>query len=248
MQDGKLSLPRKWIGLACLVFDIAAVMAFFKVFAWFSILAPGKSIVMLLVLLAGLAISNAAIVFPRILFKSMDVAYSASLIALLLVYAAAANLLSVFLIAGGIVWYVVWECLLLAAFLGLFSIVAFFSKRRSDDMDRARLEQSARGLLDAQLMEIEAAILAKRNDGGAPSVMHAFAKLKERIHASTPFARIADNHAVTEIEARIRTNLAALQQALDAGPTDLQAVHPEAEALIEETRRLVMNREQLIIK
>ena len=83
--------------LACVIFDIALILAFFKSFGLFFIIAPDKSILMLFVLLVGIIISNGAMIFPSILFRCIGMPYSVAITILFLFYALVANIFSIFL-------------------------------------------------------------------------------------------------------------------------------------------------------
>ncbi|WP_438349278.1 hypothetical protein ACP8HI_00865 [Paenibacillus sp. FA6] len=246
MNRYNFSLSSRLIVLACLIFDIAMVISFFAFFGLFILIDPMKSILMLLVLLMGLVIINGAVAFPNVLLQKMGVAYSTYIIFLLILYVIVSNVLSVFLIAGSMLWYVVWELLVLALFLGLLAITGFFSKGISDDMSKVVVEQMVKQSLNMQLMDIEEMMIAKKHNDRMLPIIDLFAKLKERINASTPFMRISGNSAVSDVENQIRGNLEYLRTMIEASSTDNHA--DDAQGLIEETRRLIIRREQLMIK
>ncbi|MGE4282669.1 MAG: hypothetical protein AB7G87_03020 [Clostridia bacterium] len=246
MDEGNFSVSRILRLLGCLVLDIAVLVAFFKVFAFFSILAPAKSVLMLMVLLIGLIVSNGAIVFPDILFRKIGIAFPTSIIILSVMYTIVSNILSVFLIAGSIIWYIVWELSIFAVFIGVFSIIASFSKRAWDDIKRVELEQDEKNSINVQLMEIEAAIIAKQNDDGILPIFNSFKELKRRMNASTPFGRMAGNSKAIDIENVIKSNLVSVQSKIQSNLTDEGLA--DVQRLLDDTRRLVVNREAINIR
>lgn len=205
---------------------------------------PVKSIFMLLFLLLGLAMLNGAIAFPHLIFDKIGVPYSASIIILFILYAVLSNVLSAFLIVGSIVTYIVWELILFAAFIIFLSFFMSFSKKASENMQNVKEEQSAKIIINLQLMKIEAAINAAENDNSA--ISNSYKALKERINASTPFGRITDNQAVTEVENMIKSNL---QNILSSISLDLDGKESASiQKLLDNTRQLLINREKLIVK
>ena len=58
MGAKQISLSSKLSASACLVFDIAIIIAFFAFFGWFTLLDPGKSMLMFLVLIVGLYVNE----------------------------------------------------------------------------------------------------------------------------------------------------------------------------------------------
>lgn len=233
----------------CLVFDIAIVIAFIKVFSIFTIINPVKSGLMFVVLLTALLVINCAIFFPYILFKRIGIVYSTSVIILLLAYAVAANIISVAFISGSTMWYIVWELILLAALLGLLSVIALFSDHIAEDIKRDDKEQEASKLIKIQLMELESTIMAKENDEGFLSIINSFKALKERINYSTPFGRFSGENRVMEvldIENTIKNNLVLMQSKLE---TDISEEGlSKIKKLMDDTLRLVKSRESLNIR
>ena len=73
MGTRQFSLSSRLIVLACLIFDLAVITAFFAFFGWFTLLDPGKSMLMFLVLVLGLLLVNGAIASPNLLFKTIGV-------------------------------------------------------------------------------------------------------------------------------------------------------------------------------
>jgi len=181
------------------------------------------------------------------LYKRIGVAYSASIVTVSILYAVASNVLSVFLLAGSTAWYIVWQLIILAVFMGLLSVIALFSKRAMDDINKDKREQIAKSSIKAQLLEIEADMNAKKDCEGMLDVINSFKILKERINASTPFGRIAGNEAVADIEDEIRSNLLRLQSSIRAEDLSKDNL-ADIIKLIEDTRRLVVNREAMNVR
>lgn len=169
---------------------------------------------------------------------------SASIIVLFILYAVLSNVLSALLIVENIVTYIVWELILLAAFFLLFSFLLSFAKRASENIEKIKNEQSAQNSIDLQLMKIETAVHAIDNNNSALS--NSYQALKERINASTPFGRIADNRAVAEVENMIKANL---NNILSSVSIDLDEKGlTSTQKLLDYTRQLVIDREKLIVK
>lgn len=246
MDNSKLSSKGVLEIIGCFIFDFALILAFFKAFGLFFIIAPDKSILMLLVLIVGLICFNGAIVFPRMLFKSMGIPYSAATSTLLVLYSILANIISVFLIKGSTVWYIVWELVVFAVFLVIFSVIAVFSKGATEDIIKAKKEQCDKTSIMLQLLEIEEILTSKEERQSILSILNLFKSLKERIQASTPFGRISGNSAVLGLENEIKNNLVSLQLDLQGNLTDKNL--DELQKLIKDTLRLVINRETLNIK
>lgn len=243
-MNNRLSLSTIFRLSGCLIFDIAIIISFIYIFSLFTILMPVKSIFMLLFLLLGLAMLNGAIAFPHLIFDKIGVPYSASIIILSILYAALSNVLSAFLIVGSIVTYIVWELILFAAFTIFLSFLMSFAKKASENMQDVKEEQSAKIIINLQLMKIEAAINAAENDNSA--ISNSYKALKERINASTPFGRITDNQTVTEVENMIKANL---QNILSSISLDLDGKESASiQKLLDNTRQLLINREKLIVK
>jgi hypothetical protein len=246
MNNSKLSSTDMLKTLGCFIFDFALILAFFKVFGLFFLINPGKSILILFVLLVGLMILNGAVIFPSMLFKRIGIPYSAAIATLFVLYAIAANILSIFLIPGSIVWYAVWELIIFAAFIIIFSIITAFSKAVVEDIVSVEREQAEKTSIMLQLLEIEDLFISKGNQEAIVQCFNLFKGLKERIQFSTPFGRISGNNAVLEVEDQIKNKLVALKTGLQGNITDKNLV--ELKSLVEGTRRLVINRETLNIK
>lgn len=246
MNKDNYSISKLLRLIGCFVFDIAMIIAFFKAFAFFSILAPVKSVLMLIVLLIGLAALNCAILIPDMLLKKLGVAFTAAIESLLIAYAVAANIISVYLISGSVVWYIVWQLIILSVLIVLISIIVSFAGRESENIKEAETEEITKSQINLQILNIENAIMSKENSEDISQIKNSFKALKERINASTPFGRITGNSAVLDIENRIKKNLKNLQSMLESALTDESMA--EINKLLEETRRLVINREALNIR
>ena len=103
MKNSKMSSIGGLKISGCFIFDIAVILAFFKVYGLFFIIAPGKSIFMLGVLLVGIIIFNGVVIFPSMIFKNIGMPYLASTVTLLLLYVIIANVFSLFFITGSTV-------------------------------------------------------------------------------------------------------------------------------------------------
>lgn len=244
MKDNKLSL----LGiLGCLAFDAALIIAFYKAFGLFDTITTDKSIVMLLVLIIGLIIFNGTIIFPTVLFMKLGIQYSSSATMFLILYAIIANVLSIYLIKGSITWYIIYELIILSVFIIGFSRVAAVSEELAKDVIKIEKEQADKFSVAMHLIEIERILKAYENQEAVEPSINLFMALKERIQASTPFGRISGNSAVIEIEQQIKDNLVTLQSGFQEKLTDNNRI-VELQQLIEDTRRLVINRETLNIK
>src|SRR5690554_3354459 len=149
------SLSSRLIVLACLVFDLAVITAFFAFFGWFTLLDPVKSMLMFLVLVLGLLLVNGAIAFPNLLFKTIGVAYTTFMISLIVLYAIIANVISIILISGSTVWFIVWELIALAILISLLAVMSFFTLGNSDQIKDTAMVQDAVQSLHVQLSNIE---------------------------------------------------------------------------------------------
>lgn len=246
MNNSKLSSIEVMRIMGCLIFDIAIVLAFFKIFGLFFIVAPGRSILVLLVLFVGLISINGGVIFPSILFKHMGIPYSVSVSTVLVLYAIIANVTSIILIPTNIVWYLVCELIIFAIFIIIFSVIASFAKVSEKELVRVEKEQSEKALIMMQLLEIERTIAEREDQEAILPCTNSFNALKERIKASTPFGRIIGNSAVLEVEDQIKNNLVTLKIGFQENLTDDNLI--KLQRLLEDTRRLVINRETLNIK
>lgn len=247
MSVNRFSLSGKLILLACLVFDLAIIIAFFAFFGWFTLLEPGKSMLMFLVLIFGLLLVNGAIASPNLLFKYLGVAYSTFIISIIILYAFFANILSIILISGSTVWYIVWELVVLTILIALLAVLSFFTKGLSEQNNKTTMERTAVNSIQMQLMNIDEVMFANQHNEDMKPIIEAFARLKERIHASTPFMRITDSVSVYDIESKIQDKLEGLRNLIETSISNHHAA-TDVQGLIEETRRLIMQREQLFIK
>jgi len=246
MNNSKLSSIGMLKILGCFVFDVALILAFFKTFGLFFIIDPAKSILILFVLLFGLMILNVVVVFSDRLFISVGIPYCAATITLVVLYVIIANAFSVFLIPQSNVWYLVWQLIIFAVFIFIFSIIVSFSNEAAKDIEKGENEEVEKNFLMSQLLEIEAAFDAKEDQEAIHQSVDLFKSLKERIQFSTPFGRIISNNAVLNSEKLINNNLVSLKVSIQENLTDKNMV--KLQKLIEDTRILVINREKLNIK
>ncbi|WP_240418096.1 hypothetical protein [Paenibacillus periandrae] len=246
MSNFNFSLARSLKLLGVLVFGIAVIVIFIRLFSGLLFLAPVKLAFMSVVLLIGLSLFSASVIFPRLLSRGTGIVYPIATITVSIMYLALSNLISVWFIVGSTVWYIGWELLALAAVIGVLSVLLFFSKRESDNEYQVELEQSNKTSIHMQLMYIEASLTAEQHVEGILPIIHSFKALKERIHASTPFGRITGNSAVLELENTIRSNLDYLQ--LYMRPNTLVKNRVDIQRLIDETRALIVNREVLNVR
>lgn len=245
MNDTGFSVSRVLRVLGALLLDAAMIIIFVKVFSWFSLLAPAKSALMLLVLLLGLTAINAVIIAPP-LNKKFSIAYSAAIGMLLVLYAVAANVASVLSIASTILWFIVWQLIILSVFILILAVVVTYAKRASQDIAAADIERAARGNITLLLSDMQATLLSRAGDPAVVPVTEAFRALKERINASTPFGRIQGNPAVADIEQKIMGNLNFLQSELRVNLAGEKIAR--IQSVMEETRRLMASRETLNIR
>ena len=199
---------------------------------------------MLLFLLLGIVTLNVALAFPRLVFDKIGVPYSTSIIALFVLYAVSANVLSPFLIVGSITGYIVWELILFAVFLLILSFLVSFARKASENAEKVQKEQSAKMSINLQLMKIEAAFTAM--DHKDPALSDSYRALKERLNASTPFGRVSDNKSVTDAENMIIANLQNILSciAIDTEEKEVASIQKQ----LDNTRQLLINRERLIVK
>lgn len=245
MDWGNRTWMRTILLLGCVLFDAAMILLFFTVFAWFSVLAPIKSLFMLAVLLLGLLIVNVIVIFPRVLFRQWGTAYAVFMTGAALFYTLVANVSSIVLIDGSTLLYIVWELLIIAIFFVIIAIVSFFVHHRSKDVRRDEMEKSARAMILAQLFDIEETLREKNVDNAYLPLVQAFGMLKERMQASTPFARIMDNQVVEDLEDEICNHMMSLQIDVKMDFTEEHVAYMQK--TLNNIRRLVMHREQLII-
>jgi len=241
VKNDKLSSADLMKILGCFIFDIGITLAYFQIFGLFLIIAPIKSMLILFVLLMGLLILNGAIIYPSMIFRTIGIPYTAGTVTLCILYA-----ISIFLIPGTIIGYVVWELIIFAIFIIIFSVIGAFSKTTSEEAYKAEKEQTEKTLIMLQLLEVENALNSKENQEEIMKCRSLFNALKERIKASTPFGRISGNNAVFQVENQIKENLVSIKLGFQEDLTDKTLA--ELERLLEDTRRLVMNRETLNIK
>jgi ABC-type multidrug transport system fused ATPase/permease subunit len=149
-------------------------------------------------------------------------------------------------IIGSTTAYLIWELLILAVFIGLTSLVTAFANGAVRDNESIQVEQSMKSKINIQLLNIESILFEKASHNEDISKITAsFKRLKERINASTPFGRIRNNYAVTEMENKILSNLSLIEVNLSKPITGENK--NSIENLIDETYRFVINREKLNI-
>lgn len=232
--------------IGCLIFDIALILAYFKGLGLFILIFPIKSILILFVLFVGIIILNVLIIYKDMIFERIGIPYSASFLTLSIIYIIVSNFFSVIFISGSAVWYTVWQLVIFAVFLFICSLGVTFSKRATLDVVLAEKEQIDKTMVMAQLLEIENILSVKQNQDEILQCIRLFKKLKERICASTPFGRISGNREVIKIENQIKDNLETLKLSLEGNLKHENII--EMERLIENIRRLVINRETLNVK
>lgn len=246
MNDNKLFSTKILRTAGCIIFDIALLLAFFKIFWIVIIIDPIKFILALFVLLAGLIIFNISLILPSRLFKSIGIPYSISITSLCVLYSLVANVFSLYLIKGKIIWYLVWELILIALFIFAINIIISFSRGSEQENRKSEKENIEKTSVKLKLMAIETAFDVNENKSSLLPSINSFEVLKERIQASTPFGRINGNNSVLDLENQINDNLSFLLEMLKAELTDNNIV--ELGKIIENTRRLVISRETLNIK
>lgn len=246
MSDNKISVSYGLKILGCITFDMALILAFFKAFGLFIIIAPVKSILMLFTLIIGLFAINIAVIMPSNLYKKIGIPYSVSLITFFVLYGLSANVLSIFLIRGSAIWYIIWELIIFAVFIGILSVLTIFSGSEMENISRVENEQYEKTSIMIELLEIEDMLNKMHEDDKFSTVLNSFNNLKERIQASTPFGRILDNNVIQALENQIKGNLISFKIGLQEKSEE--GNFTELQNMIEETRRLVIKREKLNIK
>lgn len=230
----------------CMVFDVAMIIAFIKLFALFVLLEPFNSFMMLGVLLASLLISNGVIIFAGQIYKKFGIVYATTIVVAVLGYTVIANIVSIITIAGSVVSYMVWQLMLLACLLVFLSVISFFAKKFSNDGHSEELEQDMKQIIAVQLMNIESQLYSKQAQAGGARLLRSFKELKERMQASTPFGRMINNRQALEIENAVQGNLEYIY--LQTKREITEEVVEDISQLLEETLRLIINREILLIK
>lgn len=246
MDNKQLSLSGILKLAGCILFDTAMIIAFFNIFALFSLISPVKSSLMLFVLLVGLCIVNGTLFLPGIFSKKIGTVYSTAIIIISILYAITANLISASLIYGYVVWYVVWEIILLSVYLMLISVLVFFSKKASVSADDIRNEQDESLAIKMQILKIDSQIASISGSDSREQIQKSFKTLKERINASSPFGRIVNNGKITSLEGEIKNNLNLLLLKIQANVSTENI--SDIQKLMEDTRNLVIIREVVNIK
>lgn len=246
MNNNKLSSISMLRILGCFILDVALILAFFKIFGLFLIIAPIKSILMLFVLIFGLMIFNGVVVFSNMLFKVIGIPYSVTTVTLAITYVLISNILSISLVLGSSAWYIIWQLIIFAVFILIFAVIAAFSNEAAKDILKNQNEQAYKAFIMSQLIEIEDAFAAKEDQESIVLCLNLFKALKERLQFSTPFGRITSNSSVLKAEDQINNNLVSLRVSVQENLNDNNLV--QLQKLIVDTGRLVMNRELLNIK
>lgn len=245
MNNTGFSVSRVLRVLGALLLDVAMIILFVEWFSWFSLLAPAKSALMLLVLLLGLLAVNVVIIAPP-LHRKVGLAYSAAIGTLLVLYAVVANIISVLSIFGSVTWFIIWQLVILAVFVLIVAVIAAAARRHAQDVETRDTERAARGSITLMLTDMQAVLAPRAADPAVAPVMAAFRELRERINSSTPFGRIQGNPAVANLENRIMGNLNFLLNELRVSLTGESI--DRIQTVMEETRRMVMDRETLNIQ
>ena len=178
MNNSKLSPIEVIRVIGCLIFDIAIILAFFKIFGLFFIIAPERSMLVLLFLFAGLISINGGVIFPGMLFKNMGIPYSVSVSTVLVLYAIIANVTSILLIPASIIWYLVCELIILAIFVMIFSVIASFAKASEKEIVSIEKEQLEKASIMMQLLEIERTIAEVEDQKSIVACINSFKALK----------------------------------------------------------------------
>jgi len=245
MNNSKLSSIGLLKILGCFVFDIALILGFLKTFGLFLIIAPSKSILVLFVFLTGLMMLNLVVAFSDMIFMRIGIPYSAAIVTLTILYVSVANILSIFLIPGSIIWYIVWQLVMFAVFILIFSAIVAFSNESAKDIIKVENEQAEKSTIMLQLIEIEDVFNEKEDQEAICECLKLFVELKRRIQASTPFGRIIGNNEVTKVEEQIKENLISLHANIKGDLTGENML--QLQKIIKNTRKLVANRETLNI-
>lgn len=116
--------------LGGLIFDIAIILAFLNMFGLLFITQPAKFIMAFLVLIIGIIALNLSIIFAKFSYKNIGIPYSSSLIVLSLFYFLISNGITIFLIAFGTIFYIVFELIILALFIFILTTILMFSKAK----------------------------------------------------------------------------------------------------------------------
>lgn len=232
--------------IGCIIFDFALMLLFFKTLGLFFIIAPIKSLLVLLILFIGLMIFNAALILPSKSFNKIGTPYSDSIIVLFILYPLIANIFSVYLMAGSTIRYIAWELILFGIFIFIFSIIMSFSKISVEDKRKDKNESIERNLVKLKLVEIESILEEKEDKDELLPIINEFEMLKERIEASTPFGRITDNNEVLHLENQINENLSSLIEMLKTDLIDNDPI--ELKKIMGKTKNLIINREGINIK
>ncbi|MCR8657828.1 hypothetical protein [Paenibacillus endoradicis] len=230
---------------ACFILDAALIVSFTYFFALFSILNPAKSTLMLIVLLCGLAIWNLVILAPREVMNKLGIAYSVFVLSLLAIYPFISIIVSILLLQANTVWYFTAQLLIAFVFIMLVAIVLPFGKKQEAEREAQEQVAAAGDRLSLLLIQIDDVVGDHANTDNYFTMHDQFARLKERLHASTPFSKVNQKIIVSEMEREIIDELHTLYQRLKPEQEhNIVAI----QATMEQIQRLVKHREQLLIK
>lgn len=130
IKNSSVNMLKIW---GCIIFDIALIYAYVMNFGLFFILAPGKSILILAVLLIGLVLLNGIIISNPKLFKDISIPYKVAVITLVILYVVISNVLSFMLIVSNLTSFIIWQLILLSLLIFSLSAVIAFSKKTQGD-------------------------------------------------------------------------------------------------------------------
>jgi hypothetical protein len=155
MNGNTFSVSRILRILGALILDAVMVIIFVKKYFWFTLLAPAESVLMMLVLITGLAVVDWVIIAPPS-HKKFGVGYAAAISVLLVLYAVSANIVSILTIwPCKLIWYVVWQLLILGVFILVIAVIASFGKRAAQDIEAGSAERALRGNVTLLLADMQ---------------------------------------------------------------------------------------------
>lgn len=230
---------------ACLVLDLAVILGFLNFFSLFTLLNPTRSIIMLFVLLVGLALWNLVILAPRAVVNKLGVAYSTFVLSAIVIYPLVAIFSTVWLREQNTIWYFIIQLLIAFVFIIAVAIVVPFGKVIEVEKEAREQVAAASDRLDLLLMQIDDMIEEHSQSDSFIMIREKFNLLKERIHASTSFAKMNQKIIVSEMEREIIDELHKLYQRVK--PEQEQNV-VAIQATMDHIHQLVKHREQLLIK
>jgi len=231
--------------IACFILDAALIVSFTYFFALFSILDPIKSTLMLIVLICGLAIWNLVILAPREVMNKLGIAYSVFVLSLLSIYPFISIIASILLLQVNTVWYFTTQLLIAFVFIMIVAIVLPFGKKQEAEREADEQVAAAGDRMSLLLMQIDDVVGDHARTDNYYSIHDQFARLKERLHASTPFSKVNQKIIVSEMEREIIDELHTLYQRLKP---EQEHNFVAIQATMEQILSLVKHREQLLIK